>query len=166
MIGTPKKGSKVSVKSSIIKTLLEVIFFFGAITCLTHCSGSDSENADPASSSAYYIELGDDRVECDDLKDVSYISDGVADVTTFEIGSGLLEINGFHADFEVDPMNVEGKTYNGAIAFSNTIEGEISISKVHEGEERSIGFDHKMEGTFKGDDGSTGAFAVNVMFIP
>ena len=153
-----------------MKLKLFPIFIFSAAIAMTSCGGSDSEGSDSDDSSdnkaPYYIELGDDLSECNGPKEVNYMSDGVADITTFEIGSGKIEFTGFHDDFDSEPSNVEGKTYDAKIIFSNTVEGSATITKVGEGVERSIGFDHKIEGTFEGNDGSKGSFSVSGMFFP
>ena len=140
-----------------IVMLLSILFFLGSC-------GSDEDSE--TSTAEYFIAFGDDLVECDDLRDISYVSDGVADVTTFKIESAVLELNGFHADFKLDPKSVEGKTYNAKITFDDVIEGKVTIDKVHDGVERSIAFDHKMEGKFESNDGETGKFSVSVLFVP
>lgn len=151
------------MSKNIVQKLF-ILLYIVSILALTSFAGY--EEGEESSSSEYYIELWENLAETDSPKKISYMSDGVAEVTTLKFDGSTLEMYGFHKAWKADPMSVKGKTYEAKIIFGEAAEGEATINEVGEGKEKSIGFDHKVKGTFKGKNGEEGVFSVSIMFIP
>jgi hypothetical protein len=145
-------------------------FLFIPLIALASCGGDssseDSAGEDSASSSKYFISVGDEIVETNKSMDVNYSSDGIKDETKFKIGSTTLEIFGFFSQLKQGPETTVGNSYGAIVTFSIPLEGDVTINSMERAGENSIGEDYDLTGDFVAKSGEKGSFSLSMFYMP